>query len=95
MDKVRIRDKHPGSATPVFLDSDPGSHDDVPLSFSAAVLEAAGGIHHRQRLVYSVYRGIFYKYPFLVSSSCFRFDRFEEGKSRTVSVEFIQLPDVP
>jgi hypothetical protein len=36
-----------------FTPLDPGSHDDVPLSCSAAVWEAAGGIHHRQRLVFT------------------------------------------
>jgi hypothetical protein len=46
-----------------FTPLDPGSHDDVLLSCSAAGWEAAGGIHHRQRLVYSVSRGIFCKYP--------------------------------
>ncbi len=50
-DKIRIQDGKNTFTT--LLDSDPGSHDDVPLSCSAAVWEAAGGIHHRQRLVFT------------------------------------------
>jgi hypothetical protein len=41
--------------------------DDVPLSCSAAGWEAAGGIHHRQRLVFT--------------GTGFRCDIFEEEKN--------------